>query len=164
MSGAARAEEDPRVEANRVRHFALNLNPLAIMIGRFSADLQVLPFAHHALVVTPFAIAMGSATPIPSRSDQRQTGYGGELGYHFYGGTRGPNGFFAGGGAILQSNQFGDSSATSAGGFLDVGVQGILDTGWLFGCGAGLQYLREYQGGHAWSVQPRALAMVGYAF
>ncbi|HEY2510676.1 MAG TPA: hypothetical protein VGI39_07465, partial [Polyangiaceae bacterium] len=84
---------------DHLRHFAINLNPAALMVGRFSLDLQVIPIKHHAFVVTPFYTSTGNP-PFPPTDIHSVQGAGFEAGYHFYGGDRGPNGFFVGPGFI----------------------------------------------------------------
>src|SRR5262245_55282625 len=86
LARQARAEDID--EGTRFRSVALQGNPLGFAIGRYSADLEYLPEAHHALHLTPFGYYA-----LPGVSD-RLSGFGGEIGYRWYSGTHGPHGFF----------------------------------------------------------------------
>jgi hypothetical protein len=182
-SREARAQEDDAlVAASRLRHFAVNGNPLALMIGRFSGDLQWLPVGTHALVLSPWALYSDSTvTPLAAGDTRTQTGFGSELGYRYYTGSRGANGFFLGGGAIAGYTNATAGFATKnyvssqtvyepaesfvfLGGFVDVGVQGILDSGLLVGGGLGLQMTKQLASSASLDVEPRLLFTLGYAF
>jgi hypothetical protein len=165
------------------RILAIEWNPVALLINRLSANLEVVPIDHHALVLSPeyfyartYATqATPSAAPAPS---QRFEGVGGEIGYRYYGGRGGPGGWFAGPSLILAWVQGTVDGAQIP--FMDYGVaadagyQALLADNWVVSLGAGGQYtwtnkaLPDQQtpadiyanGG----LRPRVLAALGYAF
>src|ERR1700727_2898234 len=88
LEGPARADElDEGVPFKSV---ALQGNPLGLIIGRYSADLEYLPAPHHALHLAPVGYFA-----IPGVADEL-VGGGAELGYRWYCGLYGPHGFFLG--------------------------------------------------------------------
>jgi hypothetical protein len=159
-------------------------NPLAMLIGRYSADLEYLPLAHHALHLTPFGYYA-----LPGVSDQL-TGLGGEIGYRWYSGTHGPDGFFAGASFVAGDLEYrhiatvagpldasDDTHFVELGGALDAGYQILLLGNLAVGVGAGAQYVVETTRphfefeNHPWhdvlygaGLRPRALLSVGAAF
>jgi hypothetical protein len=169
MSGRASGDAVVR-EGDGLRHFAVNVNPLGPLVGRYSLDLQVIPFLHHAIVATPFYEYITPSLPIFARSAGTATSYGGELGYHYYTGLRGPNGFFIGGGGILAHSRTDSPGSpvddqSRAGFFVDLGFQGVTNSGFMAGAGVGYQLTARLAGtGSGSSSDPRALVMVGYAF
>jgi hypothetical protein len=168
----------------RFKSVAVQGNPLAFAIGRYSLDLEYLPVPHHALHATPYY-----EYALPGVDDQL-TGFGAEVGYRYYTGEHGPHGFFAGasllaaeleyihvnptGGVLDHAN---DTQYVQLGGAVDVGYQLVFLGNFAAGVGAGVQWTGdtltpqfEYQV-HPWhdlvygpGVRPRILLQVGAAF
>jgi hypothetical protein len=189
-AAAAPAEApQPSAEADH-KHFSLELNPLGIAIGRYSIQGEWLPVAHHALTLNPF-FAHAPVTVSVNGQDVDAgalNGFGGELGYRFYTGSKGPNGFYIGPSAIFASysqsapsgaapsGSAGSDSFLSYGGAIDLGGQAVVGPGIVVGGGFGIQYTKTSKdidtgnlnlasaviaGG---GIRPRFLATVGYAF
>jgi hypothetical protein len=181
-------QEDRPVNAEPVKELkslAIEANPLAAAIGRYSLQVEWLPAAHHALVVNPHYDSVNSDTSITVNGQtttltQSFSGFGGEVGYRFYTGKTGPLGFFIGPSLLVAkyTSSAGDASTsfTSLGGAVDLGGQAVIGPGIVVGGGFGLQYTKISQdvstdgmslaaaviaGG---GVRPRALFTVGYAF
>jgi hypothetical protein len=179
----------PVQEEPELKQYVIEVNPLATIIGRWSIQGEYLPAVHHAITLNPFythagvaASANGTGVDLGSLS-----GFGGELGYRFYTGRKGPNGFFVGpsflfasysasGGVNLDGSTGGSSSFTSVGGAIDIGGQGVIGPGVVVGGGFGLQWTKTSRtfettnfnvardiiaSGGTW---PRFLFTVGYAF
>jgi hypothetical protein len=175
---------------NPLKRFAIELNPMAALIGRYSVQGEYLFAPHHALVVNPFF----TYAPIKITSQGQDidggslVGFGTEVGYRFYSGDAGADGFFIGPSAIgafySQSAPTGVNGAAAAtsdsfgsfGGALDLGAQKMFGPGVLVGAGFGLQYTKTTKsiatdnlnlasaiiaGG---GLRPRFLATVGFAF
>jgi hypothetical protein len=181
---AASARGSDIDEGVAFKSVALEGNPLAILVGRYSVDLEYLPFAHHALHVTPFGYYA-----LPGVSDQL-TGFGGEVGYRWYSGTHGPEGFFAGASFVAGELEYrhnatvagpldssDDTTFVELGGAVDAGYQILLLGNLAVGVGAGAQYVVETTRphfefeNHPWhdlvygaGLRPRALLSVGAAF
>lgn len=189
-SGQARAGEptkdSPRDEPKPVdaprepfKSVAITANPLSLAIGRIGLNGEFLPAPHHALVINPF-VQFASA-----ESDNQKTtysNYGGELGYRFYSGSRGANGFFVG----PFVTAFSSNTSTSGGGKadassslvaygagVDLGGQHVFDFGLVLGGGVGFQYLIASSSGDTLKssssvkiegVLPRFLFTAGWAF
>ncbi len=162
-------------------------NPIALAIGKLSANVLFVPIDHHALILSPFyAWATtapiyvfandGTATQLP---EQKFSGFGGEIGYRYYTGLAGPRGFFFGPSLVLASMQ-----ATAANGdttsFFDYGL--AVDAGYQvlvadvvsLSLGGGVQYLATSQSippqqfpANVYAnsgLRPRLLASIGWAF
>lgn len=175
------------------KQYVIEINPLATTIGRYSIQGEYLPAVHHAITLNPFYThaslkctgcnADGSDADLGSLN-----GFGGELGYRFYTGVKGPNGFYVGPSFLFASySQSGGvnavvgtnsppSSFTSVGGAIDIGGQGVIGPGIVIGGGFGLQWTKTSKdvntdnynftsavvaGG---GTRPRFLFTVGYAF
>jgi hypothetical protein len=178
----ARASDlDPGV---RFKSVAVQGNPLGIVIGRYSADLEYLPEPHHALHMTPFAYYA-----LPGVSDQL-TGFGAEIGYRWYSGPDGPQGFFLGASFIAGELEYlhttntpsafdpaDDTQFVELGGAIDAGFQLIALGNFALGVGAGAQYVVDtvrprfefpnhpwHDFLYGWGLRPRALLSVGAAF
>jgi len=180
--GPARADDidgEPRF-----RSVGVQANPLDFVIGRYSLDLEYLPAPHHALHATPYY-----EYALPGTDDQL-TGFGGELGYRYYTGEHGPEGFFAGASALVAEleyihgnlanvphDQANDTQYVELGGAIDAGYQILFLGSVCAGVGAGLQYTAnttnpvfEYSSHpwhdlvYGWGLRPRALLQVGAAF
>ena len=137
------------------RYVVVAWNPVpAFTIGKASFDVVITPISHHALVLAPFyattttepiVVQDASGSPIERLPKQTFQGFGGEIGYRYYSGDRGPRGFFAGPSfligifdAIAQ-----DQSKTSYmyfGGALDVGFSTLVADRVAISFGAGAQY------------------------
>jgi hypothetical protein len=137
-------------EAKRV---AIALNPLALAIGRYSIQGEYLVSLHHAVTLNPFYTNAPVRVTVGSQEVDggSLTGFGTELGYRYYSGRKGPEGFFVGPsllfGSFSQSGATGISgrpatsdSFVAYGGAIDIGGQGIVGPGIVLGAGVGLQY------------------------
>jgi hypothetical protein len=147
-----RVTEPPAPDLKRV---TLTANPLALIIGRYGANVEVLVAPHHAVVAsgymqtfsTPLLRALAQGTmwvdatrPLP----------GGELGYRVYSSRTGAAGVFAGASFVLMPIAYPRLGASmkpeivsyhAHGGALDVGVQTILAGGITIGGGVGVMAL-----------------------
>jgi hypothetical protein len=174
------------------RTLAVEWNPLALFIDRFSVNVVVAPGDHHALVVSPFytwASTVPYGTNIDSNGNslgytlnvlaQRFHGFGGELGYRYYVDKGGPRGLFVGPSVLLAAitATAGDGNQTQ---FLDVGLaadvgyEALLADEIAISVGAGVQYtmtsksIPDQQLPAAVyansALRPRLLLAVGYGF
>jgi hypothetical protein len=169
------------------RVMSIAWNPLPLILGKVSFDVIIVPVSHHALVLSPYYAStstaaiyvfddMGRATNLP---EQTFAGGGGELGYRYYFGQRGPRGLFLGPSVLL-----GWFTATAQNGmqtpFLqygvaaDVGYQILIAERVSLSLGGGLQIAttnnpippqqfpaKIYAN---FGVLPRLLASIGAAF
>lgn len=185
----AAAKEQPQQadEDADMKRFAIAANPLGIGIGRYSIQGEYMLARHHAVTLNPFfAYAPVTADVNGQEVDLGSlTGFGGELGYRFYTGSKGMNGFYVGPSFIFAAysqsapsnvpNASSDSF-TAIGGAVDVGGQAVIGPGVVVGGGFGLQYTANSKdintdnlnlasaviaGG---GVRPRFLLSLGYAF
>jgi hypothetical protein len=182
LDGAARA--DDLDEGVPFKSVALQANPLGLIIGRYSADLEYLPVPHHALHFTPVGYFA-----LPAVSDEL-TGFGAEMGYRWYSGLYGPHGFFLGASFIALSLQYihgalpgvpldapQDTSFVQLGGAIDAGYQVVILGNLAVGAGVGVEYTADTTQvtfepqSHAmesflygWGLRPRALLSIGAAF
>jgi hypothetical protein len=165
-------------EGTRFRPLALTINPLTLMFGRFGANVEFLPAEHHAIMLNPYyssaSIELGEV-----RTSYRSLGA--ELGYHFYTGSKGANGFFVGPSFLMMRTELEaqcmnvgcdldpEATVSTYGVALDLGGQHVFDNGITLGAGAGLMYLKssaradgdtvlKFEG-----VLPRILFTVGYS-
>jgi hypothetical protein len=95
-AASAAAGEKPQAndDADDVKHISLELNPLGLSIGRYSIQGEYMLARHHAVTLNPFFTSTSvkvNGTEVGSLS-----GFGGELGYRFYTGSKGANGLFVG--------------------------------------------------------------------
>jgi hypothetical protein len=166
--------------------FSLELNPLAAAIGRYSIQGEWLPAAHHAIVLNPHFDHVStdiseSANGASVSYSEAFTGFGSELGYRFYTGEKGANGFYVGPSLLVahysaSAEGLPSTSFNSIGAAVDAGGQWILGPGIVVGFGFGLQYTSVSAGGNTdglplaaaviagGGVRPRTLLTVGYAF
>jgi hypothetical protein len=172
--------EAPENQKGDQKSVAIELNPLAATIGRYSVNVEVMVSPHQAVVVNPH---VDHVTTEVTAGDAKYTesfvGGGAELGYRYYTGSKGPNGFFVGPSFLLghYSATTGESdqsvSFTSVGAAIDIGGQAVVGPGIVVGGGFGLQWTEateDFQdmplaaaaiaGG---GVRPRFLVTVGYA-
>jgi hypothetical protein len=194
-AGSARAEPPAPVDvvvkeaAPPGRALTIEYNPLALFIGRVSASVVIAPVDHHALVLTPFyavtttepiyvfdASTMAVDVRLPK---QKFEGFGGELGYRYYGGLGGPRGLFVGPSLMLASITATPENGSAISFFdfafaVDVGYEALLADRIAVTLGAGAEYcvasksLPDQQLPASVyansSLRPRLLAAVGYAF
>ena len=177
----AKAAESSEDEFKSV---AITLNPLSLALMRIGANVEYLPAKHHAIIVNPYfwSTSVGGSSGSVG-VETSYTSFGGELGYHFYTGSRGANGFFIGPSLILQQNSVtskgaaagasaeSSSSITSYGAALDLGGQHVFQNGFTIGGGVGAMYLNASASDSASSstfkvsgVLPRFLLTAGYSF
>ena len=172
-------DEDDDKDLKRI---GLELNPLGFAIGRYSINVEYMLARHHALILTPFYDSTG--VKVNDVDVGSLNGFGAELGYRFYTGSKGMNGFYVGPSVLFaswsqSSNLTGvpaGDSFTAIGGALDLGGQAVIGPGVIVGGGFGLQYTSNsidvktdnlniasaaIAGG---GVRPRFLLSVGYGF
>ena len=138
---------------NRVRHHVLDANPLALGYARLSLDYEIFPAVHHSISLGAHAQFLYAL--LGSSATDTFTGYGGELGYRFYSGSRGPDGFFVGasfsagryhGAESLTLGSFGtvtnETSFSSYAGAADLGWSFLVGTRMRIAIGGGCQYTR----------------------
>ncbi|WP_394836621.1 hypothetical protein LVJ94_06900 [Pendulispora rubella] len=184
-------KDAPRAEGERsdFKRVALVINPLAIGIGRYSIQGEYLPMPHHAITLNPFFAHIPVTVSLNGQDVDAGSlnGFGGELGYRFYTGTKGANGFFVGPSLLFasysQSSGNADASKSKSsdsflnyGAALDIGGQAVIGPGIVVGGGFGLQYTKTSEdintdnlnlasavvaGG---GVRPRFLFALGYSF
>jgi hypothetical protein len=168
------------------RRFAFTFNPLNLVIGRYGFNFEYQPAAHHSLVVTPHYDHAVADTMGEARITDHLDGAGAEIGYRYYTGTRGFEGFFIGPSLLLathkiyttsiypfEQDNLGTKSFSSLGWAVDVGGQWQLGP-WIIGAGVGMQYTRlsthfSELGFPVYAVVtdgwwPRAALILGYAF
>jgi hypothetical protein len=153
----------------------LTLNPVPLIWGRVSVNLELLFEAHHALVLSPnvllpnadrgglLAQALGFATSASS-------GAGGEIGYHYWSHYHWWPGQLVG---VYWGPSFllGETNNTTAGGgtgawgywgaALDIGQQTVFGSGFTAGAGLGVGFVRMASSS---AIFPRFLVQVGWAF
>jgi hypothetical protein len=158
----ARAE-DPSwfiPEGKRPRTLALEVNPLAFLIGRYSFQIEYVFAPHHAFELSPHVYYA-----VPGRDDEVD-GLGTEMGYRYYTGRSGPEGWFVGGSIAFGSYRYKhvaapyvtadhrlldlyqDTSYASLGASIDAGYQVLLYDHFAIGAGLGLAY-------NGFTAQPR---------
>jgi hypothetical protein len=181
-AGVARAEDLD--EGVAFKSVAIQGNPLGVAVGRYSADLEYLPAPHHAFHMTPVGYFA-----LPGVSDEL-TGFGAEVGYRWYSGQDGPQGFFVGTSFIALSLRYlhaapndvalstpEDTSYVQLGGAVDAGYQIVLLGNLAAGAGVGVQYTLDTQEPtfeapgnslhellYGPGLRPRVLLSVGAAF
>ena len=178
------ADQTASAPEDNYKHMTLVANPLSAIVGRYGVDFSYLPALHHALVLNPFyqhvsADVTTNVNGVESKSSSTFGGFGGEVGYRYYTGEKGANGFYVGPsfifGSYAQTNSAGDKvSFSSIGAAIDIGGQAIIGDGFTIGGGFGLQYTKTstkfedlpfgaavLAGG---GVRPRFLFTIGYSF
>jgi hypothetical protein len=161
--------------------FSLMFNPLGLFVGRYSITAEYQPVLHHAITLNPFYNYTQLKDTVTDTDFGTLSGGGAELGYRYYTGKKGPNGFFVGpsflfGAYTASRTGIPDDSFTSIGGAIDVGGQAVIGPGFVIGGGFGIQYTKTShelitdnlnlasvliaEGG----TRPRFLFSVGYAF
>lgn len=157
------------------RPVAITFNPLALALGRVGANVEVLLAPHHSLVLSPnlqaFTEARGGRYNVFNEAlglaTNSSTGFGGELGYHYWWRWRrtlsgpyiGPSFLL---GTVTNASVGGTNAAQAYWGLaLDAGGQAVLAGGFTVGAGLGLGFV-EMDG--ATAVFPRILLQVGWSF
>ena len=171
-------------DEDELKSITLTANPLSLILTRVGVNVEYLPVRHHAFVLNPYfqhaSVEVGAGT---SKAETSYTTLGGELGYRFYTGNRGANGFFVGPSLFLQNTSSSttstagtttanaDGSTLVYGAILDVGGQHVAKNGFTIGGGVGLMYLVAANAPSATSstvkfegVLPRFLFTIGYSF
>jgi hypothetical protein len=131
------------------RVLSVEWNPVALVIARISANIEIAPADHHALVLSPFYFypVTSSFTNDSGAIVDRQKfeGFGGEIGYRYYTGRGGLRGFYAGPSvfALFPRLTAGNGTHTSfsdVGAALDIGYQALIVNAWVVSVGGGAQY------------------------
>jgi hypothetical protein len=175
-SSAAAAVEE--WAPTQYRSFAVLLNPFALLIGRYSIDVQWSFVRHHAIVLNPFIYSVAEGSTIESvnqpRSNPTSLGYafggGSELGYRFFSGDAGLNGFFIG--PSVFALRVGPTHCSDYGycfqphwvygAALDVGGQTIVRERLVIALGGGIEL--DESDGQPVEPLPRILISIGVAF
>ena len=172
------------------KQFAITANPLNLIIGRYGINFEYQPILHHGLILSPHYDSVNEDVNGSDINGHLQTykdsftGFGAELGYRFYSGDKGFNGFFVSPSLLLASYKSsgypllgvtsGNQSFTSIGWAWEVGGQAQIGGGFVIGGGGGLQYTKVSKdfadlpfaaaviAGGGW--RPRVLFNLGYAF
>lgn len=184
---AASASEKPKEpeDDDRFRPLALTANPLSLALGRIGLNVEYMLARHHGIMLNPFGQFTSVGDEGTASGKTSYTNFGAELGYHFYTGSRGANGFFVGPSLVfIQSSSTtkataGGVSAESTGSFsayggaVDLGGQHVFQNGITIGGGFGLMYLTSSATASSTNtsstvkfdgVLPRFLLTAGYSF
>lgn len=193
VPGAEPTDPDrPSSDPSPLHHrAALTINPLALVVGRYGANIEFVFARHHAIVASGFLQTfptglLKTALPDLPIENGPESRFGGELGYRFYSGTNGPTGVFVGPSFVampLAAPRLTEAykaeivSFTAYGAALDVGVQTVIGPGFTIGGGIGVMALAYAPPASAqppagielpsWPqphVLPRLLVMAGWAF
>jgi hypothetical protein len=153
----------------------LTLNPVPLIWGRVSLNLEFLVAANHGFVLSPYLLlqnadrggllaqALGFATSASS-------GAGGELGYHYWAHYHWWPGQLVGifwGPSFLvgETTNATEGSTTGAQGYwgaaLDIGQQTVFTSGFTVGAGLGVGFVHMAS---STVFFPRVLVQVGWAF
>ena len=185
------ADRAPSTPSTLQHRATVTLNPLALAIGRYGANAELVFARHHAITASgylqtfPHAILRRLLPDIPL-GDGPQSRLGGEVGYRLYSGTDGPTGVFVGPSLVAMplaaprlASDFRPEvvSFMAYGAALDVGVQAVVGPGFTIGGGIGVMALSysppasatppaglelpSYPEPH---VLPRLLVAAGWAF
>ncbi len=135
--------DQPRASAPPpTRRLTISYNPFGLQISRYGGNVELTLASHH--VVEGNLYYLYSHTN--SDSNNVFSGFGGEIGYHYFFGENGPRGFYAGPSFLLgffnaKAAATGESTSfQNFGGALDVGYQAIVADRIVLGLGVGLQY------------------------
>ncbi len=169
------------------KQFAFTFNPLNTIINRYGFNFEYQPVLHHGLIVTPHYDSVNADMTTTDLDGNRITykdsftGFGAELGYRFYTGEKGFNGFFFSPQLLLASYKASgeglsgaqDVSFSSIGWAMDFGGQAQIGN-FIIGGGGGFQYTKVSKdftdlpfaaavlAGGGW--RPRALLNIGFCF
>jgi hypothetical protein len=172
---AHRTDEVIYVEPPAAYPVAITFNPVGLLLGRLSANLEVQLQPHHSLLASPnllvFHANRGDAGSLISEgfgfATPTSSSVGIELGYHYWWrGSRTLRGPYLGPALLLGSTtdaSVGDPTHAQSywGLAFDVGWQEVLPDGLTAGIGAGLAVVRMAGNG---AVVPRLLLQVGWSF
>lgn len=176
-----------------LKHVAIEANPLGILIGHYSVQLELMPWRHSAFIINPHFdhvtsdVSSGDSTGNTISYTESFTGFGTELGYRFYTGRTAMSGFYFGPSVLLGTytasandvvtgagSQSSSISFQQIGGAVDIGGQAVVGPGIVIGGGFGLQYTSVNQSFRdlpltasilaGGGIRPRFLLSVGYAF
>ena len=160
-------------------HFVFG-QALALLVRRVSIGYELLPGVHHSFGITLHGQSPG--TGVPSLVKGGIAGGGGEIGYRYYTGARGPYGPFVGtsflSGYYVSRSSFYEDVATTTyaqyGLAIDMGWATDIDRTFTLAVGIGAQRtwidvdrrkLSDYGKAVAGEgVRPRAMVQVGRAF
>ncbi len=169
--------DEVRAYENRLRPFTVLADVTMVLTARISFEGQFVPWMHHGFRLNPFCAFVDQSLPfISGAADERfQLSCGTEVGYRYYTGERGANGFFVGPSLLFAHTHVNAGNDASkqpvgardfyyAGGALDVGVQGMTERGFTVGGGAGVVLLRNLDAGSRFGVDQRLFINVGYSF
>ena len=171
----ARTDDVVYVEPPASHPVAVTLNPIGLLRGRLSANLEVQIEPHHSLVVSPNVLVFHADRGAPGSLLSEGFGFatptsgsvGIEFGYHYwwrwYRELRGP---FIGPSLVLGSTTdaaVGDPTHAQSywGLAFDVGWQEVLPGGFTAGVGVGLEIVRMAGSG---GPVPRFLLQMGWSF
>lgn len=171
----ARTEEVVYVEAPVSHPVAVTLNPVGLLRGRLSANLEVQLEPHHSLFVSPNLLAFHADRGAPGSllsdgfgfATDTSVSVGIELGYHYWWHwSRELRGPFLGPALLLGSTTnaaAGDPAHAQSywGLAFDIGWQEVLPGGFTAGVGAGLEVVRMAGTG---GPVPRFLLQMGWSF
>jgi len=123
---------------------ALEVTPLGLFVGHYGAQLEIVPLAHHGIVLSGFY--MGTSTSVPAADPKAPPtthdwhGFGGELGYRYFVTEQGPGGLYFGPSLLVGSYRGPGVDFRNLGGAVDVGYQAVIEHV-LIGLSAGVQYV-----------------------
>jgi len=151
------------------------LNPLALVYGRVSANVEYLLAPHHALYLSPSILAWSANRGDPKSviangfgfASESSRGLAIELGYHYWiHWHRSLRGLYAGPALLLGNTSdatAGDPTHRQSywGAAFDVGYQDVMPSGFTWGFGAGLEGLRM---AGSTGFAPRLLGVAGWSF
>lgn len=167
-----------------LKHFTISANPLNLALNSISVNGEYMLTKHHGLTVTPSFVI----TPKDALFDvfmEARGDFGIEVGYRFYSGSRGTNGFFMGPSFVYMymhrraihndSDEVVERDSYSVYGLaVDLGGAHVSKGGFFIGAGGGMMFLRttrdkyplpkmgDDDGGRV--TWPRVLFFVGQAF
>jgi hypothetical protein len=155
---------------------AITWNPIALVAGRLSGNVEVQVAPHHSLIASPNALVLQADRGGRWNAVSEGLGYasrtssslGLELGYHFWWrwshSLRGP---FVGPSLLIGSTTNATAgpnpgnAQTYFGAAIDAGGQAVTPWGFTFGAGLGLGWVHL---GGADSLFPRFLMQIGWSF
>lgn len=150
------------------RELSLRGNPLALFIGRLSVDVEWLIVPHHAIVISPHLTLSQDRGTLPANAvgftGPSSTGFGVELGYHYWMTSTEPEGVFLGPSLLIDSTKPapGFDRFTAYGAAFDVGYQAIVGSGFTLAAGGGILFITA--SGVPVKAAPRVLLSIGWTF
>jgi hypothetical protein len=169
------APEAERVPPARPATTTVTWNPLGVVRGRLSGNLEFLVAAHHALIASPSALVFradrGGAHDLLAEgfgfTTEPSLSFGAELGYHYWpSGRTSLHGPFVGPSLLLGATTHaavGDASHAQPylGVAVDIGAQEVMHGGFTAGAGVGLGLVHMAD---ATALVPRLLGQIGWSF